>query len=227
MNFETWIALAATVAGVALLPGPSSLLIAAQARALGLGPALAALGGDLLACALMVALVGAGLGQALAAFPEVLGAVRIMGFAWLGWIVWRALARRGAADAPTPRASAVALFAQGFLTCVANPKLILHLAAFLPLFIDPARPLVSQLVLIGATQVLIDGLVLGAWAFAAASMRRDRCGPTLPGSLDRLRRRLSFGRAAACGRSRNSVGPVNLGQAPRGVSPGRLKDQLG
>ncbi len=79
MTFETWLALAATVAGVALLPGPSSLLIAAQARALGLRAAFAALGGDLLACALMVALVGAGLGQALAAFPGLLDAIRLAG----------------------------------------------------------------------------------------------------------------------------------------------------
>jgi threonine/homoserine/homoserine lactone efflux protein len=182
MSFETWLALAATVAGVALLPGPSSLLIAAQARALGLGAALAALGGDLVACALMVALVGAGLGQALAAFPGLLDAIRVAGFAWLGWIVWRALRRRGAAAGDVARIPAAALFAQGFVTCAANPKLILHLTAFLPLFLDPTRPLVLQIAAIAATQVLIDGLVLGAWAVAAASMRRSKrlCMDTAP-----------------------------------------------
>ena len=178
MNFETWLALVATVGGVALLPGPSTLLIAAQARALGLRAAFAALGGDLLACAMMVALVGTGLGQVFAAYPGVLDAVRIAGFAWLGWIVWRGIARRDAAGGQPAHTPAAALFAQGFLTCAANPKLILHLSAFLPLFLMPTRPLLPQLTLIAATQLIIDGLVLGAWALAAAKRPAPRhCKP--------------------------------------------------
>ena len=48
------------------------------------------------------------------------------------------------------------LFRQGALSALTNPKGILFFAAFLPQFIDPARSLVVQFVIMAGTFALIE-----------------------------------------------------------------------
>ena len=75
---------------------------------------------------------------------------------WLGLQVWRsppiglelsgsAMARGGAS-----------MFRQGLLSALTNPKALLFFAAFLPQFIDPARSLWLQFVLMAGTFALIE-----------------------------------------------------------------------
>jgi threonine/homoserine/homoserine lactone efflux protein len=75
---------------------------------------------------------------------------------WLGIQVWRAppigLELKGAAP---PRGGA-SLFRQGALSALTNPKGILFFAAFLPQFIDPARSLWLQFVIMAGTFALIE-----------------------------------------------------------------------
>jgi len=70
--------------------------------------------------------------------------------------VWRAppigLDLRGSAS---PRAG-WSLFRQGALSALTNPKGILFFAAFLPQFIDPARSLWLQFVIMAGTFALIE-----------------------------------------------------------------------
>ena len=55
------------------------------------------------------------------------------------------------AQAPREPRSGFSLFRQGALSALTNPKGILFFAAFLPQFIDPARSLVLQFVVMAST----------------------------------------------------------------------------
>ena len=53
-------------------------------------------------------------------------------------------------------ASAGALFRQGALSALTNPKALLFFAAFLPQFVDPARSLVLQFAIMAGTFALME-----------------------------------------------------------------------
>jgi homoserine/homoserine lactone efflux protein len=60
----------------------------------------------------------------------------------------------------------------GFLTNATNPKGIIFMVAVLPQFISQQAPLLPQLLILGATMVSIDLVVMHGYALLAASMQR-------------------------------------------------------
>ena len=48
------------------------------------------------------------------------------------------------------------MFSQGALSALTNPKVLLFFAAFLPHFIDPARSLVTQFIVMAGTFALFE-----------------------------------------------------------------------
>jgi threonine/homoserine/homoserine lactone efflux protein len=70
---------------------------------------------------------------------------------WLGVQVWRS-PPVGVEDRSAVKSRAGwALFQQGALSALTNPKVLLFFAAFLPQFIDPARSLFLQFVIMAGT----------------------------------------------------------------------------
>lgn len=142
MTWAALLALAAAVLVLALTPGPVVVATVARAMVSGLRPALGFLAGvaavDL--GYLLLAVYG------MSAISEVMGefflAVKIVGAAylvWLGIALWRARAESPpAAAAPVPRRFWKS-FGEGVMVDLANPKLILFYAAFLPTFVDFRR----------------------------------------------------------------------------------------
>ncbi len=61
------------------------------------------------------------------------------------------------------------MFSQGALSAMTNPKAILFFAAFLPQFIDPARNLFVQFVVMAGTFVLIE--IGTEWLIASLAHR--------------------------------------------------------
>ena len=62
---------------------------------------------------------------------------------------------------------------QGFLTHLSNPKAVLFWTALLPQFLDPAAPVTRQIVLLGLLGMVIDAVVLSAYAASAAAARHS------------------------------------------------------
>jgi homoserine/homoserine lactone efflux protein len=69
------------------------------------------------------------------------------------------------------QARAGVLFRQGLLSAVTNPKGILFFAAFLPQFIDPARSLWLQFVVMASTFALVE---IATELFIASAAHRIR-----------------------------------------------------
>lgn len=129
-------------AGLALnlTPGPDMLYVAARSAAEGRAAGVASAFGIAAGTLVHIALVAGGLAALLAAVPVAYTAVRLAGAAYLVYLGVRSLVRpAGLAERALTPASRWAVFRQGVVTNVLNPKVALFFLAFLPQFVDPAR----------------------------------------------------------------------------------------
>jgi threonine/homoserine/homoserine lactone efflux protein len=174
-------------------PGPDMLYVVGRSvgegRAAGIVSALGIAAGTLVHT-LAVALGLAGL---LRAVPVAFEIVKWLGAAYLVWLGIRALRRPRAPasdGADLEPASHGAIFWQGMVTNVLNPKVALFFLAFLPQFVDPARgPVALQLITLGVlfniSGTIVNALVAvlasgaGAWSrrrFGASPLLRRLTG---------------------------------------------------
>ncbi len=174
-------------AGLALniAPGPDMLYVAArgasEGRSAGIVSALGIGAGTLV----HITLVALGLAALLSAVPVAYTLVRIGGAAYLIYLGVRAFGTHASlATRPLEPASLAAIFRQGVITNVLNPKVALFFLAFLPQFVDPSRgnP-VLQIVALGllfdTTGTLVNLAVAVGSSRAAARLRRNSRAGTL------------------------------------------------
>ncbi|GLC24199.1 LysE family translocator [Roseisolibacter agri] len=130
----------ATGLALNLTPGPDMLYVAARSASEGRGAGVASALGIAAGTLVHIALVAFGLAALLAAVPVAYTIVRLAGAAYLVYLGVRALWRPSAlAERALAPASRWAVFRQGVVTNVLNPKVALFFLAFLPQFVDPAR----------------------------------------------------------------------------------------
>jgi threonine/homoserine/homoserine lactone efflux protein len=159
MELHTWLIYSLAAIGLSLSPGPNGLLALTHGALHGGRQAMYTIFGGALGFVVVIALSMFGIGALLQTSLVWLAVLKWVGGAYLVWLgiqVWRAppvgLELDGAA---APRAG-WSLFRQGALSALTNPKGILFFAAFLPQFIDPARSLWVQFVIMAGTFALIE-----------------------------------------------------------------------
>lgn len=150
-------------------PGPSQVLFMAASMQHGVRRALPVMSGDLSANALQIAVAGFGLAGLIAASATVFSAIKWAGVAYLVWM-GATMIRTARRSGPVPVPPRAALFRRGFLTSAANPYAVIFFAALFPQFIDPAAAVVSQVALLGATYIVVDGAILLLMGAAAARL---------------------------------------------------------
>jgi threonine/homoserine/homoserine lactone efflux protein len=159
MDPHTWLLYLAAAIGLSLSPGPNGLLALTHGAIHGSRKALFTISGGVSGFVLVIALSMFGIGALLQASVVWLTVLKWAGGAYLVWLgiqLWRAppLDVR-----PTGSAAArpgLALFNEGFLSAITNPKAILFFAAFLPQFIDPARSLLTQFAVMAGTFAVVE-----------------------------------------------------------------------
>ncbi|MFK7939724.1 MAG: LysE family translocator [Roseovarius sp.] len=167
MSLETYlIYLGVLAAFFATPPDTSQLLIISNTLRHGLKRSTATIFGDLSANAVQMALAGFGLTAIIATSADALWVIKWAGVAYLVWIGIR-LMRSPAARADMPPAHRGQLFRQGFLTSSANPYAVVFFGALFPQFIDPTLPVLPQVLILGVTYLVVDGLILLIWGWAA------------------------------------------------------------
>ena len=176
MLLSTWITFVVAGMIIAVSPGSGAVLSMSHGLAYGVRKASATVIGLQLGLLLILAIAGAGVGSLLLASEVAFSVVKTIGalyLIYLGASQWRA--------APGPAIDAVARAAvpsfgrrvlTGFLTNATNPKGIIFMVAVLPQFISQRAPLLPQLLILGATMVGIDLVVMHGYALLAASMQR-------------------------------------------------------
>ncbi len=165
MTWDAWSAFVATVLVLALVPGPSSLLVASVAVDGGLRPAHRTIVGDLTANLIQMLIASLGLELLVAGAEGWLAALQVAGVCYLGYLgIARLL---GGAEHGAGRRGREHAFLRGFAIAATNPKAVLFFAAFFPIFLDGEAPLPPQLLLLGVTYALIDGTTMCLYALLA------------------------------------------------------------
>lgn len=175
MSWTLWMAFLAAATVIAVSPGPGAVLSMSTGLRYGFGAALRSIAGLEIALLLQLGVVALGLGALLATSERAFLAVKLAGagyLIWLGVQKWRAapepLDERDGAMAVHSRRQ---LYAQGILVNLTNPKAIVFIAALVPQFIVPERPQWPQFLVIGATMVGVDVIVMSCYALLATRFR--------------------------------------------------------
>lgn len=172
MDLQTWLVYALASVGLALSPGPNGLLALTHGALHGPRKATYTALGGTFGFVLLIAASMFGIGALLQASSAWLTALKWAGGAYLVWLgvqVWRSPPIGVDLRAAAGEVRSASLFRQALLTALTNPKALLFFIAFLPQFVDPARPLLTQFALMALTYAVIE--VAFEIALAAAAHR--------------------------------------------------------
>src|SRR5262245_11511397 len=167
------------VAGLLLniTPGPDTLYILGRTTAQGMRSGAVAARG--IGAGLLVPTLAAAIGVSalIAASATAFTILKWLGAAYLVYVGIMLFFEQPSAPKPTPQlrdADLRAVFAQGFLTNVLNPKVALFFLAFLPQFVDSSQPNNSAAFLFLGCVFTCNGTIwnlLLAWAASRAARR--------------------------------------------------------
>jgi threonine/homoserine/homoserine lactone efflux protein len=189
MEMNSWLIYLLAAIGLSLSPGPNGLLALTHGALHGRRKALYTVTGGCVGFVTIIALSMFGIGALLQASLAWLTVLKWVGGAYLVWLgiqVWRSPPIAIDASQRAQARSGGSLFRQGALSAMTNPKGILFFAAFLPQFIDPARSLVIQFVIMAgtfavtefATEVFIASVAhrISAWLARVGRGFNRACG---------------------------------------------------
>ncbi|MCA8883570.1 MAG: LysE family translocator [Rhodobacteraceae bacterium] len=176
MNVDLWLAFTAASTALLLIPGPTVLLVLSyalsQGRRVAVSTAAGVATGDLIAMSVSMA----GFGALIAASATAFVVLKWIGALYLVYLGLRLiLSARTAAPLQATRAlgpiTAAATYRNAALVTALNPKSIGFFVAFVPQFIDPARPFVGQASVMIATFVALAAVNALAYALLADRLR--------------------------------------------------------
>lgn len=172
MVLSLWLGFLLAAILIAVSPGPGAAVAMSCGLRYGYAAALRSIFGLESALLIQLTIVAVGLGALLTASTLAFDIVKFCGAAYLVWLgiqKWRSSPQE--IQENKPPMSSNALFIEGLLVNLANPKAIVFIAALTPQFIDPTRPQWPQFLIIGATMCTIDILVMSGYALLATRLR--------------------------------------------------------
>ncbi len=188
VSIDIWLAFVAAACVLNFMPGPSMMLVIAQAVSKGAQACIGTIIGIVMGDALLIALSMFGLAAVLATSAELFVLMKWLGafyLVYLGVMQWRA------EPAPTDldvRHFGVSLTGvrQGMVVTLLNPKVIAFHIAFFPQFVDDGAALAPQMLVLGTTFLLLAAVSMGLYAFAADRVKRMSGGLRSPRVLNRI-----------------------------------------
>jgi homoserine/homoserine lactone efflux protein len=179
VDLHVWLAFLVASCVIAVSPGSGAVLSMSHGLSYGVRRTTTTIVGLQLGLAVILLVAGLGVGAVLTASATAFTVIKVVGacyLLWLGWRQWRAPVAKADGDAGQsigePDLTARQRVLRGFLTNVTNPKGIVFMAAVLPQFIQPTRPLWLQLLVLLATTVMVDVTVMHGYAWLAARLQR-------------------------------------------------------
>jgi threonine/homoserine/homoserine lactone efflux protein len=182
-------------AGVSLLlavtPGPDMAVVTKNALAHGRRGVVLTTTGIAVALACWVTATAIGLSALLRASGEALFVLKLAGAAYLAYLGVRTLieSRRRPADllanAPLP-APAHAIFRQGFLSAISNPKLGVFFVTFLPQFVAQGQALLPRLLTLGLIFAIIGWTWMNVYGLLVTRLRDFITAPKVRQWMERV-----------------------------------------
>ncbi|ALE07319.1 lysine transporter LysE [Arthrobacter sp. ERGS1:01] len=174
MDFSLWLALAGAGAMISLTPGAGAINTMSNALTSGFKRSIWGILGQQLALVIHVIIVAAGVGILVSSSPFLFHLIRYAGAAYLVYLGVRKLLAKAehpdAGESEAVQEHGFSMFRRGFWVNLLNPKAIVFFLAFMPQFIRTDRPLVPQYVVLTATVVVIDIIVM--WLIFAAGAKQ-------------------------------------------------------
>ncbi len=170
---EIWIPFALATTLILIIPGPTIILVISQAVTHGRKSVVPLVAGVILGDFTAMTLSLLGLGALLSASAALFSAFKWIGaiyLIYLGIKLWKLNPENDATQYIAENTSARALFKSSFIVTALNPKSIAFFVAFLPQFIDPLKPAVSQLTLFGGTFLAMATLNAALYAIFAGQL---------------------------------------------------------
>jgi len=165
MNWQLFTGFLLLTVILVLVPGPVVTLVISTGATKGVRAALVTVAGTSTGNTLLVTAVALGLSWVLTHAGYLFEVLRWAGavyLIYLGIRAWRSAAR----EQPVSPANHVHYW-RGVVVGATNPKGIAFFTAFLPQFVDPALPVVRQLVTMCAVAVAIGAVSDSCWAVAS------------------------------------------------------------
>ncbi|WP_287028059.1 homoserine/homoserine lactone efflux protein [Pseudomonas sp. UBA6310] len=176
MALHTWLAFLVACWVISLSPGAGAIASMSAGLQYGFWRGYWNALGLQIGLALQIAIVAAGVGAVLATSALAFALIKWFGVVYLVWLAikqWRALpADLPDAAAARPIGRPLSLVLRGFLVNASNPKAIVFMLAVLPQFIDPAQPLMGQYLVLGATMIVVDLIVMAGYTGLASRVLR-------------------------------------------------------
>ena len=149
-------------------PDTSQLLVISNSIRHGLKRSKWTIVGDLSANCLQMTAAAFGLAAIIASSATAFTIIKWFGVIYLAWIGLKLLLSNDAAPDVQHSSSGelIRMYKQGFFTSLANPFAVAFFAALFPQFIDTSVAIFPQLLILGATYIFVDGVILLAWGLA-------------------------------------------------------------
>jgi homoserine/homoserine lactone efflux protein len=172
MDLHLLIGFATATAVLIIVPGPIVMLTIANSLAQGTRAGLVTIAGTSVATSILLVAGGLGLAWVLTSLAAWFDWVRWGGAAYLIYLGGRQWIGRAQELAEhTGARPGHSIFWQGFVVSITNPKTILFYVAFFPQFLDPARPVGPQLLVMSVLFLAIAVLFDGCYAVLAGRLR--------------------------------------------------------
>ena len=182
-------------AGVSLLlavtPGPDMAVVTKNALAHGRRGVVLTTSGIAFALVIWVTATAVGLSALLRTSGELLVALKLIGACYLAYLGIRTLVESRSrppdllAGIP-PAASAHAVFRQGFLSAISNPKLGVFFVTFLPQFVLPGQQVLPRLLLLGVTFAVIGWIWMNVYGLFVTRLRSVITAPRVRQWMQRV-----------------------------------------
>ncbi|NWA84615.1 MULTISPECIES: LysE family transporter [unclassified Pseudomonas] len=176
MALDTWLAFFLASWIISLSPGAGAIASMSSGLQYGFLRGYWNAIGLQLGLAMQIAVVAGGLGAILAASSNAFYAIKWFGVAYLVYLAvkqWRALPMDMSEDAAIrPIGKPLAMMFRGFLVNASNPKALVFMLAVLPQFVDPHAPLLIQYLILGATMISVDMIVMAGYTGLASKVLR-------------------------------------------------------
>ncbi|UOB23920.1 LysE family transporter [Pseudomonas orientalis] len=176
MALDTWLAFFLASWIISLSPGAGAIASMSSGLQYGFVRGYWNAIGLQLGLAMQIAVVAGGLGAILAASSTAFYAIKWFGVAYLVYLAikqWRALPMDMTDDAAVrPIGKPMAMMFRGFLVNASNPKALVFMLAVLPQFVNPQAPLAIQYLIIGATMISVDMIVMAGYTGLASKVLR-------------------------------------------------------
>ncbi len=191
MSIDHWLAFAGASAILVAIPGPTVLLVISYALSHGRKSAMATVLGVGLGDFTSMTTSMLGLGAFLLTSASLFTVLKWIGAAYLIYIgvkLWRkpvggaeAAGANGAAETKPRR-----IFLHAYVVTALNPKGIIFFIAFLPQFLNTARPMLPQMLLFEATFLVLAITNVALYALMASAARRTIRKPAVQRTVNRV-----------------------------------------